>query len=688
MESTGMLSGFRRFLSPPGTADLYEGVRVRALQAAMVAVPLAVAPGLLASVVDLPKRIALEAFVAVAWAALFLPWAAAGAVRLRRSPLDWPALGLVAAASVSAILAVNPAVSLGEAGLLLALASLGGAVATGLAPSGLARLLSAILGTGGAVAVYGILQYCGIDFLPWASSWGSRCFGTIGNPVFFAEFLAPVFVLAVALLVAEEDEERKDLLGLLVLAVFLALLFSQTRSAWLGCLAGVSVAGWGMWFRAPGGRDAIRRNRVWLASAFAFAVVVSLTISSPKLFGKAALPLKARLSDMVDFKGWTVRHRLALWRAGAVMLRESPLLGVGPMQFRVHFPDAQAKFRASLAAKSFYFAPKESRAHSDYVQAAAEGGVVGLGILLWVFVALVGMGVSAVRRAAGPADGARAAGMLGGCVALMVDALFNFPFAVIPAAAVFCAFAGGLAVLHRGDPEWRVLPLPFRGRSAAVAGWSVSAAVFVIVAWSVIPSVRADRASAIAATEFDSGKWEMAQTFLEGALKRAPHDGMVHYQMARALDKGSSYDWSGKTLDRALYYYLEAERLGIRDELLYSQLALLYERKGQVSRAIRSVERAVVIFPERADYLSNLAYWLSVRNQRLKDALEYSRKSVELVPEHPLYRWTRGLVLEKAGRKREALAQLKIALQNLDMVPGGRFAYEGDLRKDIARVSR
>jgi len=45
----------------------------------------------------------------------------------------------------------------------------------------------------------------------------------VGNPVFYAEFLAPLFVLAAALWLAERDDERKDLLFILLAILFVAL---------------------------------------------------------------------------------------------------------------------------------------------------------------------------------------------------------------------------------------------------------------------------------------------------------------------------------------------------------------------------------------------------------------------------------------------------------------------------------
>ncbi len=381
-------------------------VPVWCLAAAALAVPLIVAPGLLASPLDLPKRLALEALAVAAWASWF---ARGGTLKAaHRHPAAAPALAFTAAAAASALTAVNPALGLEAAGVLVAAVALGLLVpAAASAPADRERVVTALLAAGGVEALYGILQYAGIEFLPWDSSWGSRCFGTVGNPVFFAELLAPVFVLATARWLGEEDEERKDLLALLVLLAFLALLFSQTRSACLGALAGTGIAAWCLWRRVPGGRDLARRNAGWLAAFGGFALAIAVTISSPAVFGKNALPLGDRLRDAVNFKGWTVKHRFALWRAAALMTRDAPVLGNGPEHFRTRFPLVQARFRAAQAKAGFHFAPKEFRAHNDYLQLAAEQGLVGLGLWLWIGAVVRRLGLAAT----GGRGGVEAAGL-------------------------------------------------------------------------------------------------------------------------------------------------------------------------------------------------------------------------------------------------------------------------------------
>jgi O-antigen ligase/Flp pilus assembly protein TadD len=656
-------------------------IRLGVLQALPLAVSLAVAPGLLVSAVDLPKSLALLALVLAGWTATIFASAPAGAVRLPRTALDaplglWVGWGVVAAAA-----AVNPALARETAWRTAAVAWL----AAQIRPAERGPLVDALVLAGGIQALYGILQYAGIDVLPWASSWGSRCFGTIGNPVFFAEFLAPLLVLAVGALVAEEDEERKDLFVLAAVAMFLALVFSQTRSAWVGSALGLAAAGAAL-ARAPGGRERLARHRGFLLALGGGGLAVVLFISSPAILGRHALPLRDRVADMVNVKGWTVQHRLALWRAGGLMLRERPLLGRGPDHFGSAFPLVQASFRESFASRGIVFAPKEQRAHNDYVQLAAETGVVGLGLWFWVLACLFRAGARAVRAAGGPADAATAAGAFGGCVALAADALFNFPFQILPAAVVFWLLAGTLA--GRGAVRTRAAAAAALSDPAGRRWLPAAAAAAALLGFAAVafPAVRADRARAAGEASLASNMVEMAEVHFEESLRYRPHDPLLHYQRGVALDRAAAFDWTGRTWDKALNELRRAEALGLHDELLYSRLSLLFEKKGSIPKAIRDGDLARRIYPEFPDHASNLAYWLSRRGVRLDEALALADRAVASVPVHPLYRWTRGLVLERLGRHREALAAMREALPLLVNVQNGA-AYRPDLERDIARVA-
>ncbi len=669
---------WRVFLRWPQAGD---ELVARAAQLAAPGAALIVAPTLLASAVDLPKRILLELCAIVGVGAWMATRVERGQPLVSRTPLDAPVLAWLAVSGLSALVCVNPGLAFDQVRAHLALAALAALAAWALPSSRRPDVIAGLLVAGGIEAVYGILQYVGIDFLPWASSWGSRCFGTIGNPIFYAEFLAPIFVLAAALLVAEEDEEQKDLLALLWLLLFLALVFAQTRSAWIGSAAGLIAAGLALG-RSPGGRALLVKNRIWGLSLGLFAVLVVATISSEAVFGKDALPVRDRVKDLFNRKGWTVQHRLILWRAGGLMTRDAPLLGHGPDHFRSRFPLVQATFREALAKQDLTFAPKEQKAHNDYVQHAAETGIVGLGVWLWLLVCVLRTGWHATVRARAPAESALKAGLLGGVVALILDAAFNFPFRTLPAAAIFFLSAGLLA--GRGSVAAPVSAVVPRRRGLQLA---LAAGALALVWRTTVPEVRADREFAKGEAQLNSRFYEMADAALEVSLRLRPQDPLARYERALALEKGSVFDWTGHSLDRALREFERARDLGMHDELLYAHLAMLYERKSQFARAVEMGERAVAIYPEYPDHGANLAYWYCVREQKLDRALELVTRSSAAVPQHPLYRWTRGLVLEKLGRFREAADAIASAIPLHMNVENGAGFISG-MQADLDRIRR
>jgi len=672
--------GFRRYLAIP---DL----RLWCLEAALVGSALLVAPGLLSSAVDLPKRLLVEGLLIAGWGFFLIACLDGGVLRVRRSPLYAPALSLLGVMAVSALLSINPALGFSGTGLVISGAAAAFLILSGLARVMLPGLARALLIAGAFEGIYGLLQYAGIEFMPWASSWGSRCFGTVGNPVFFAEFISPVLVLAAAMLAVERDEERLDLLTLLVTLLFLALLFSQTRSSWLGCAAGVAVAMTCLVMQADAaGAGALRANRNWLLTMGLLGLVVVLTSSSRSIFGKNAVPVRDRIADAVNYKGWSVTHRTILWRAAALELRDRPVWGNGPELFGAYFPLKQATFRKKYTDKGVYFAPKEAKAHNDYAQTAAETGILGLGVLVWLLATIGRLGLAAVRRSGSPSEGALAAGMLGGCAATAVDACFNFPFRIVPVVIVFWTFAGGLALLAETGRDI-VIPLPSLagGKRSALAVAVVALALGFWVFADAIPAIRADRSFASGERYMRSNMWEMAQGFMEDSLERRPYDVLARYEAGTALDKAASFDWTGRTWDRALRHYRRAAELGLNDEMLFGQMALLLEKKGNLDRAIAAAAKAVEIFPEGGDTAANLAYWYSIREKNLDTALELASRAVATFPKHPLYLWMQGLVLEKLGRYREAEKALNAALPNLSIVRNGP-AMAPELLRDLARI--
>lgn len=186
-------------------------------------------------------------------------------------------------------------------------------------------------------------------------------------------------------------------------------------------------------------------------------------------------------SDNFENIGKSMEGRDRYWSTGLSQFLEAPVCGTGSRTFsylsyrfwdrRINNHDADPEF-----------------AHSEYIQTAAEYGVIGL--LLVVVLAAVALG-RAFRVAArlarrdgtrqGRAEVAWCLGVLGAGIAFLVDVVFSFSGHLAPIALLCGVLLGGLAVAGRGG-----LPAASEERRGGTVAWiSVGPLIVVAVVFSV-----------------------------------------------------------------------------------------------------------------------------------------------------------------------------------------------------------
>lgn len=206
-----------------------------------------------------------------------------------------------------------------------------------------------------------------------------------------------------------------------------ALVGSLTRNAWLGLLVG---GGWLLWKR---------RRRLLL---FALPAALVFVVVAP-------VPILARALSVTNLSDESSYDRLCMLEAGARMVAEHPLLGIGPNMVERLYPI----YRHSSASRL-----NVPHLHDSYVQLAAERGLPALAS----FLALLGVALARAWRgyrsdlALRPAtseNGSRAdlwLGVTAALVALSVAGLFEHNWgdtevqrvALLLLAAPFCLDIG------------------------------------------------------------------------------------------------------------------------------------------------------------------------------------------------------------------------------------------------------
>jgi O-antigen ligase len=225
-----------------------------------------------------------------------------------------------------------------------------------------------------------------------------RIHGFMGHYMTYSGQLMGVSVLALAsvLFSGSRSRHRWFFLGSFLL-IQLALALTLTRSAWMG---------------------------------MAVAILFLLSLKDRKLL--ALIPLVVGVSALLlppDFERRVVTlvspdtsglDRLHMLRAGAGMVRNHPLLGVGPEMVAEVYPvyvDSEAGKRDN------------PHLHNNLAQIAAERGLPCLAAWLWFVAVSLVAGIRALRRAPEPGlSRSLSAGALGALLAALTAGMFEYNF--------------------------------------------------------------------------------------------------------------------------------------------------------------------------------------------------------------------------------------------------------------------
>jgi O-antigen ligase len=208
-------------------------------------------------------------------------------------------------------------------------------------------------------------------------------------------------------------------------AMLAAVLYSLSRMGFIGALAGAGTTGLMLMLR-PGRR--------WMAGA---AAGVALAGMAAFVFLPSD-PLILRFADIASSEEISKDTRSAIWGNTLSMVGVYAAAGCGLGGFE----DAFARFQTAAPMNLVDFA------HNDYLQVAAEAGVVGLALMLGLGGRLMWGLAAAMRRE----DAGRyaAAGCCGALVAIGLHGLTDFNL-YIPANGMAAAWVGGAAASYLGS---------------------------------------------------------------------------------------------------------------------------------------------------------------------------------------------------------------------------------------------
>lgn len=331
-----------------------------------------------------------------------LPW---------RNPYTWPALVVLAGATIGVVVAPDPRAALGLWKAYFVEPLVAGVVIAWLASRrSQARLLLLGLGVAGVLAATLNLVAFGIELGRHVDVVHQPPVVLYRTPNAIPLFLVPLQAFAFAIALYTEDRRDRVLAVAFLVPTLLADLTSLSRGGWLAAVAAAIVVG------------LFTPRRAWVAAGV--VVLAAAALAVPGTRRRILVEFEPNSPDN------SVQLRWALWRSAWNMLRHRPVFGAGLSGFQ-----AAVKPYADPAYHEQLIDP-----HNLLLNWWSETGLIGL-------VGFAGTVVQAVRTALAGLGGdpwrrALSIGLLGAVAAILVHGLVDVPYFKNDLAVEFWALLG------------------------------------------------------------------------------------------------------------------------------------------------------------------------------------------------------------------------------------------------------
>lgn len=452
-----------------------------------------------------------------------------------------------------------------------------------------------------AVALWGLLNWLLDVRQVWGEAVGldrGGAHGTFINRNHFAGYLTLLFPFGLVLYLRARSLSGKIALAVANCLIAAGVAFSLSRGAWLGLLASVGVMGL---LRLD---QRSRRGRVFWLGVLLFVIIGGVLIQL------GLEPLDWRLGQSsTEAQLASIGGRMVIWRSAAAMFLAHPVLGCGPGTFGWMFP----MYRAPGANSQAWFA------HSDYLQALAEAGLVGAAAVIGLVVVLAGLLLSGMRTARRPIKQSLFLATQGALVAVLVEVSFDFHTHILACAYTLAALLGA-AVANRSGETVRLHAVCF----------APALLLLPAAAWLGLANLKLEESRLLAVLERETPSVEA----LAVARRVDPDNAEAHFEWGERWALRARFGLNrSRAFEPAWQGYLDALRAFPLD-------GRVWLRAGMLAEAAAGLHRAPLGGAEMAPVLERLATmerrWDPRRGGDL-NPWRYYRRALELDPNNPYY---------------------------------------------------
>ncbi|MBI5182349.1 MAG: O-antigen ligase family protein [Nitrospirae bacterium] len=478
------------------------------------------------------------------------------------------------------------------------------------------KVLNVLIIVGTISALLGILQFVGLDYehCPHTSLWPPRAdfilqifdlkydcirfsipqrlpdktaiYSTYGNPNFMSSFL--IAVVPVALMNLWHyfyDIKKRYKYSIAVFILIFCILISRTKGAWLGLFVSIIVLlilivkSKGL---MPSGylKKYLKFSVVVVAALAIFAAVITIILPI------GSNPIVAELSPITR-SHLTIKGRELMWGTTLNMIKDHPLIGLGVNTFRLNYQHYQGAFLKENPEYIPYLGSAESP-HNQYLEIAAEQGIIGLLLFLWINIVFFKVGINIIRSESGLKEKAVTIGILAAVAATLVHALVEFPFNLVPNAMLYYLYLGIVMVIANKPLKSFKLFKPFKPLASAMTIIITAFLSFIFIFQGIGPVI---------ASKIHKDAWYLMRDMryneviplAKKGVKLDPLNDELHLFLGVANYQLGNYNESLKEYKKAYELY--------PDYMIPFNIGLIYKRLGDLKPSEEYFKKTIFLRP-------------------------------------------------------------------------------------------
>lgn len=617
----------------------------------------------------------------------------------KKSPLDLPLLIFLLSQIASSLFSIDPHTSFwgyysrfnGGLASTFCYLLLYWAATNNLSRKDAVKIVKVSLASGLIVSTMGILEHFGhslsclliegnFDVSCWVQKVKERVFATLGQPNWLAAYLAILIPPAISLAIKAKTSTSRTYYLLLTTCYYLCLLFTGSRSGFLGLAVGLGafwlIYLWQNRFRLKRAiKPLLIINLIFLILAVGFATPFPainrflhyrnwpfLPQESPP---RSPPSLETAVGTVMEIGGsHSGEIRKIVWKGALDIFRHYPLFGSGVETF------AQAYYRFRplehnlVSEWDFLY----NKAHNEYLNYLSTTGAFGLGAhLLFLFVfALWGIKASLKSilkdETGGQSQPFLTLALLSGWLSILVSNFFGFSVVLV---SLYCYLIPALAITLNRPEE----------TAPAKKSFSLLSPVPFLIGFFLISKIvnlwQADYHYSLGQKLARRDLHLAAYQELTKAVQISPKEPVFVNELSAATAHLALIAHSQKQASTAaqlsqLAQEYSDQALGLSPQNLNffkTRVRLFYTLASlnptYLDQAIAALKKTMALAPTDPKLVYNLGL-LYGQKQQVEEALSAIHQAVEMKPNYEEARNALAIFYEDLGEKEKALEQLRI----------------------------